>query len=84
MYTGRKTLIFGDMPWQAMIELFGLNDHNYILREACKPDNTIPAVKYGGGSMLWVTSQDVNQEVKGNKILSWFWYLAHEAIKAMT
>ena len=38
-------------------EPFGHNDHCYIWREkgeACKPENTIPTVKYRGGSiMLW-------------------------------
>ena len=49
------------------IELFGHNDHYYIWRkkgEACKPKNTIPTVKHGGGSILlcckrvWCTSQN--------------------------
>jgi hypothetical protein len=61
------------------IELFGHNEHCYVWMkkgEACKPKNTIPTVKHGGGSnMLWrcfgklcgyieATSQDISQEVK--------------------
>ena len=42
---------------EAKIELFGDIDHCYVWRkkgEACKPKNTIPTVKHGGGSvMLW-------------------------------
>ena len=42
---------------ETKIELFGHNDHRYFWRkngEACKPKNTIPTVKHGGGSnMLW-------------------------------
>uniref|UniRef100_A0A8C7TY10 Transposase Tc1-like domain-containing protein n=1 Tax=Oncorhynchus mykiss TaxID=8022 RepID=A0A8C7TY10_ONCMY len=37
------------------VELFGHNDHHYVWRkrrEACKPKNTIPTVKHGGGSIL--------------------------------
>uniref|UniRef100_A0A8C8BWJ4 Oxidoreductase like domain containing 1 n=1 Tax=Oncorhynchus tshawytscha TaxID=74940 RepID=A0A8C8BWJ4_ONCTS len=37
------------------IELFGHNDHCYVWRkkgEACKPKNTIPTVKHGGGSII--------------------------------
>ena len=42
---------------ETKIELFGRNDHCYIWMEkgeACKPNNTIPTLKHGGGSiMLW-------------------------------
>ena len=42
---------------ETKIELFGHNDHCYVWGkkgEACKPNNTIPTVKHGGGSiMLW-------------------------------
>ncbi|CDQ93605.1 unnamed protein product, partial [Oncorhynchus mykiss] len=41
--------------WSDEIELFGLNDHCYVSRikgEACKPKNTIPTVKHGGGSII--------------------------------
>ena len=37
------------------IELFGHNDHRYVWMkkgEACKPKNTIPTVKHGGGSIM--------------------------------
>uniref|UniRef100_A0AAZ3NRL4 Tc1-like transposase DDE domain-containing protein n=1 Tax=Oncorhynchus tshawytscha TaxID=74940 RepID=A0AAZ3NRL4_ONCTS len=42
---------------ETKIELFGHNHHRYVWRkmgEACKPKNTIPTDKHGGGSiMLW-------------------------------
>ncbi|KAL2099419.1 hypothetical protein ACEWY4_005899 [Coilia grayii] len=42
---------------ETKFELFGHNDHCYVWRnkgEACKPENTKPTVKHGGGSiMLW-------------------------------
>ena len=41
---------------ETKIELFGHNDHRYVWRkkgEACKPKNTIPTVKHGGGSIMW-------------------------------
>ena len=40
---------------ETKIELFGHNDHHYVGRkqgEACKPKNTIPTVKHGGGSIM--------------------------------
>jgi hypothetical protein len=40
---------------ETTIELFGHNDHRYVWRkkgEAWKPKNTIPTVKYGGGSIM--------------------------------
>ena len=54
MHTGTKTLIFWrHILWsdETKIEPFGHNDHRYIWRkkgEACKPENTIPTVKYTG------------------------------------
>ena len=42
---------------ETKIELFGHNDHRYVLRkkgQASKPKNTIPTVKHRGGSIkLW-------------------------------
>ena len=42
---------------ETTIDLFGHTDHCYIWEkkgEAFKPENSIPTVKYGGGSiMLW-------------------------------
>ena len=51
-------ILFGEMSSnETKIELFGHNDHRYVWRkkgEACKPKNTMPTVKHGGGSMmLW-------------------------------
>ena len=40
---------------ETKIELFGHIDHHYVWRkkgEACKPKNTIPTVKHGGGSIM--------------------------------
>uniref|UniRef100_A0AAZ3SAV0 Transposase Tc1-like domain-containing protein n=1 Tax=Oncorhynchus tshawytscha TaxID=74940 RepID=A0AAZ3SAV0_ONCTS len=40
---------------ETKIELFGQNDNCYVWREkgeACKPKNTIPTVKHGGGSIM--------------------------------
>ncbi|CDR18332.1 unnamed protein product [Oncorhynchus mykiss] len=49
-----KNVLWSD---ETKTELFGHNDHCYVWRkkgEACKPKNTIPTVKHGGGSiMLW-------------------------------
>jgi hypothetical protein len=54
-----QTTFWRNVLWsdETKIELFGHNDHHYVWRkkvEACKPKNTIPTVKHGGGSiMLW-------------------------------
>lgn len=58
-YTGKKNNFWRHVLWSdgTKIELFGHNDQCYIWRtkgKAYKPRNTIPTVKYGGGSiMLW-------------------------------
>ena len=49
--------IWRNVLWsdETKIELFGHNDHCYVWRkkgEACKPKNTIPTVKHGGGSIM--------------------------------
>ena len=40
---------------ESKIEQFGHNDHVYIWKkkgEACKPENTIPTLEYGGGKIM--------------------------------
>ena len=40
---------------ETKIQLFGHNDHRYVWRkkgETCKPKNTIPNAKHGGGSIM--------------------------------
>ena len=54
-----RTVLWSD---ETKLELFGHNDHLYVWREkgdACKPKNTIPNVKHGGGSIkiMWITKQ---------------------------
>ena len=57
--TGTNHTFWRNVLWsdETKIELFCHNDHCYIWRkkgEACKPKNTIPTVKHGGGSIvLW-------------------------------
>ena len=50
-------LFWSNILWsEDKIQLFGHNDHHYVWRkkgEACKPKNTIPTVKHGGGSIMF-------------------------------
>ena len=56
LHMGTNIVLFGEMSSEeTKIELFGHNDHLYVWRkkgEACKPKNTIPSVKHGGGSIM--------------------------------
>ena len=61
LHMGTKIILFGEMSSglrrMAKIELFGHNDHRYVWRkkgETCKLKNTIPTVKHGGGSIMFV------------------------------
>lgn len=53
---GTKPVIPGAMPFD-LLEVFGHNDEWYTWRkkgQACKPQNTIPNVKYGAAaSCCW-------------------------------
>uniref|UniRef100_A0A8C8K1R5 Metallophosphoesterase 1 n=1 Tax=Oncorhynchus tshawytscha TaxID=74940 RepID=A0A8C8K1R5_ONCTS len=56
---------------ETKIELFGNNDHRYVWRkkgEACKPKNTIPTVKHGGGSVMLLGCFDAEGTGTRNKI----------------
>ena len=51
-HTFWRTVLWSD---ETKIELFGHNDHRYVWRrkgDACKPKNTIPTMKRGGGSIM--------------------------------
>ena len=53
---GTKIILFGEMSADEIkMELFGHDDNCYFSRkkwEACKPKNTIPTLKHGGGSII--------------------------------
>jgi hypothetical protein len=54
----KNVTFWRNVLWSAEteIELFDHNDHRYVWRkkgEACKPKNTIPTVKQGGGSIMF-------------------------------
>uniref|UniRef100_A0AAZ3NX80 Transposase Tc1-like domain-containing protein n=1 Tax=Oncorhynchus tshawytscha TaxID=74940 RepID=A0AAZ3NX80_ONCTS len=51
-FTFWRNVLWSD---ETKIKLFGHNDHRYVWRkkgDACKPKNTIPTVKHGGGSIM--------------------------------